>query len=139
MTQTKEKLDDVSKLNETSIDQSVQLNNSNLKVKEIEERLEMINKDIMIARNNLTSLMESLKDLDITNITIAEMKVRMANYTVEQNNRSLNNVKDKMEVLEASSNELQDKYTQLKQYRDLLRKILENVGENPCGRQPSSG
>ena len=139
MTQTKEKLDDVSKLNETSIDQSVQLNNSNLKVKEIEERLEMINKSIMIARNNLTSLMESLKDLDITNITIAEMKVRMANYTVEQNNRSLNNVKDKMEVLEASSNELQDKYTQLKQHRDLLQKILDNVGENPCGRQPSSG
>ena len=139
MTQTKEKLDDVSKLNETSIDQSVQLNNSSLKVKEIEERLEMINKSIIIARNNLTSLMESLKDLDITNITIAEMKVRMANYTVEQNNRSLNNVKDKMEVLEASSNELQDKYTQLKQHRDLLQKILDNVGENPCGRQPSSG
>ena len=139
MTQTKEKLDDVSKLNETSIDQSVQLNNSSLKVKEVEERLEMINTDIRIARNNLTSLMESLKDLDITNITIAEMKVRMANYTVEQNNRSLNNVKDKMEVLEASSNELQDKYTQLKQHRDLLQKILDNVGENPCGRQPSSG
>ena len=83
--------------------------------------------------------MESLKDLDITNNTTAEMKVRMANHTVERNNHSLNDVKDKIEVLEASSNELQDKYTQLKQYRDLLQKILENVGENPCGRQPSSG
>ena len=44
MTQTKERLDNVPKLNETSIDQSVQLNNSNLKIEEIEEGLEMIKK-----------------------------------------------------------------------------------------------
>ena len=127
---------EISKLNDTSIEQSTQLNNSNLKVGEIEEMLGMIKEEIEQAKETLTTLMENLEDLDLLDISMAEANVTKADQTVELNNSLLNDVKAKMEELRASSIELQDKYTQLKQHRDLLRQILDNVGENPCGKAP---
>ena len=97
----------------------------------------MIKEEIEQAKENLTSLMESLEDLELVDTNTTEGKVMMANQTVEWNNRLLNDVKAKMEELRVSSSELQEKYTQLKQHRDLLQKILDNVGETPCGQEPS--
>ena len=123
-------------LNESNTEQLLQLTGINFTIVKIQDGLDSIEKRLVQVRKDLERVMKTLQGLELTDadIKLAEMKVTNATETVKQNERLLNIVMDKIKELGVSSSELEEKYKQLKQHRDLLRKIRHNVGEIPCGK-----
>ena len=123
-------------VNKTTTNQSSQLIQLNSTASTIQDRLELLEQELRRIKDhlkNLTNMLESLEFTEVNNgIGTAQMKVELAGEAVRQNNELLDGVMKKMNELKDSSDELEDKYKQLKQHRDLLRQILSNIGDNTC-------
>ena len=133
---TKVEWNNILEVNTTTIDQLSQITRLNSTALTIQDRLKLLTIDLEKVRNQLENLTRMLESLEFTDVDIetAEMKVEMADALVQQNTDLLNGVIKKMDELKMSSDELEEKYRQLKQHRDLLRQILNNIGDNTCVR-----
>jgi len=111
--------------------------------------LHRINQTSLTAQNDLTSIMKQLEHVrsklimltrrlrDIEPIT--EEDLMMVNDTVSrlseavgENDRLIDAANQKVMELTRSTDELVNRNKQLKQHRDLLRKIKENIGSYTC-------
>lgn len=111
--------------------------------------LHRINETSLIAQNNLTFIMEQLEKVrsELVQLTgrlssiepVSEEDLKMVNETVSrlsdavnENQRLIDAAQEKAKQLTRSTDELENKNKQLKQHRDLLRKIKDNIGSYTC-------
>ena len=133
-----EKTDDewrnIHEVNETAKKQSSELTNLNSAALLTQNELDLIEQNLTQVRNQLGKLTKKLENLEFPGADLETVikKVQMANTVVQNNEKLLSGVVKKMADLKESSNELDEKYKQLKQHRDLLRQILNNIGDNSC-------
>ena len=133
-----EKTDDewrnIFEVNEIATKQSSELTNLNSAALSTQKELDLIEQNLTKVRNQLGNLTKKLENLEFpgADLETVKKKVQMANTVVQNNEKSLSGVVKKMADLKESSDELDEKYKQLKQHRDLLRQILNNIGDNSC-------
>ena len=132
---TKKAQNDTLLLNKTTADQLLQLKSiDSTTIPTIQDSLDFVKQELVKAGSELKILMNRLQSFDLTNTDVmeAEMKVNLMAEVVKQNDDLLATAARKMDMLDASSSELEEKYKQLKQHRDLLKQILDNIGKHPC-------
>lgn len=125
----------VSGIDEQIVNQTsdlVQINETSLKA---QEDLDSIMMQLSEVRSNLTALTDRLSSIELVSedeLNMLNETVSRLNETVQQNDRLIKAAQEKMLQLEQSTDQLVDKNKQLKQHRDLLGKIRDNIGDYTC-------
>ena len=92
------------------------------------KQLEQVRNELAMLSGRLNSLLPvSQDDLQVLNETVSRLSA-----AVEENGRLIEAAQEKLNQLTKSTDQLEDKNKQLKQHRDLLRKIKDNIGSYMC-------
>jgi len=132
--EAEKKKQETEEYNRTATDHLTQLRGINQTATSIEASLNMSVQNLVQVREQLENLTAQLKGAEVPDnvIETAKMVVAMGNNTINNNEALLSELVNKLEKLEDSSDELEKKYKELKQHRDLLQHIMNNIGEYPC-------
>ena len=112
---------------------SLSVNRSSSKTQEYQARITAANRTLSQLRTELSSLHPVPPErLSSINATLTRLEAEAV-----QNQALINATQQLILQLEASSKQLEDKYTVLQQQRDLLQQILNNLGNLDCRKQYS--